>query len=711
MWFPTQCTNGGRVSSTLILEAALTKKGHCPKIPGIYCIRGLASEPAGGLGDTALPIEYTDKAVFIDSERLDLMAGEVHYWRLESRCWELILDRLLETGIRMVSTYVPWRVHMPVPSEANFGSSRGDSLDLRAFLELAKRKGLKVFLRPGPLIVSEMTCGGLPDYLFEDESILVRNSKGEIPKGGFAPLGTVSYLHPRYLEHCRQWLSAVYTVVKDFFRQNGGPIILLQLDNEVSYVCHDGMFVGDYNEAVIGKDGFYHRWLERKYGGVPPYVPAPKSVADVEPPRELGGDYETNLRYYLDWAELREDMMAEYLAELRRIWESLGVRDVVYVTNYNPHNAISVPTNWAKMEAATTGITGYDFYKRPYMPFREWERMALVCAYSETATKVPWSPEFMSGIWGEDFGDGFGQVPAEHFEFMSLSALAFGLKGLNYYMFAEREEWAFCPVNQFGQKRYAFDAVKKVVNLMNTVNLSQYEPQREVGLLFSRPYGWISYMEDPFPPADNYIELGQRTLDGDRNAVSYNDFESLFSRLLQLGFLPRIIDPDLNPEDLSECSVVLVPTQTRMDEKAVRVLEEYAGAGGRVLFSPEPPSKDLWGNVIRPITWGERLGERLPADKFGMETEDSLNALSDALGVRPSIRSGDRFVLPVLLGSPSDRLLFLMNVNPRAKRIRLEVDADADELTDFFTGETFERQDGAFEVEVDAKMCRVLRVR
>jgi len=658
-----------------------------------------------------LSVQYQDKMVLLDGERLQLMAGEVHYWRLERKYWKPILERLLEAGIHMVATYVPWRIHMAQPGEVNFGHGPNDRLDLRAFLELAQEMGLRVFLRPGPLIVSEMRCGGLPDYLFEDESILVRNSKGEIPKGGFAPNGTVSYLHPRYLEHCRQWLSAVHDVVKDYYRQNGGPITILQLDNEVSYVCHDGMFVSDYNEAVVGKGGFYHKWLETKYGDTPPYTPTPASIVEIEPPRELLNDYETNTAYYLDWVEMREDMMAEYLAALRHTWEGLGVRDIVYATNYNPHNVISVPTNWAKMEAGTGGITGYDFYRRPYMSFHGWERMALICAYSETATKVPWSPEFMCGIWGEDFGDGFGAVPAEHLEFMSLCAFAFGLKGLNYYMFAEREEWSFCPVNQFAQKRYSFEALKKVVALANEINLSAYTPRREVALLFHRPYGWFHYIEDEFPAADWDIRLGRASLDGDINGIGYQDFEQIFSRLLQLGFLPRIIDIDLNPHELKECQVILVPSQVRMDKRAVSVLEEYAKTGGRIIWSPAPPSKDIFGNAYStPITWGENLGTRLPVEKAGSESIESLKALANVLGLRPSIRSDDRFVLPVLLESSTDALLFVMNLNPRARHVRIEIERDIHTLVDFFSKETFDKNNGVFQIEVDAKMCRVLRV-
>ncbi|MGB9588964.1 MAG: beta-galactosidase, partial [Armatimonadota bacterium] len=119
-----------------------------------------------------MSVQYQNKMVLLDGEKLQLMAGEVHYWRLEREFWKPILERLLEAEIHMVATYVPWRVHMPQPGEVNFGHGPNDPLNLRAFLDLAQEMGLRVFLRPGPLIVSEMRCGGLPDYLFEDESIL-----------------------------------------------------------------------------------------------------------------------------------------------------------------------------------------------------------------------------------------------------------------------------------------------------------------------------------------------------------------------------------------------------------------------------------------------------------------------------------------------------------------------------------------------------------
>lgn len=212
-----------------------------------------------------MTVAVEGRRLVVDGSAVPLLSGEVHYWRLDRRFWRSVLEAVRDCGLTMVGTYVPWRVHEPRRGTFDFGAAPGSSLDLAAFLHLCRQLGLYVFLRPGPLIVSEMVHGGLPGWLFEDRMILTHNAQGEVATfGAFADAGSPCYLHPAYLGHVRAWLKAVNRVVRPFLHTNGGPIVLVQLDNEISMICLHSCFAGDYNPVVAETGGLYQRRMERK---------------------------------------------------------------------------------------------------------------------------------------------------------------------------------------------------------------------------------------------------------------------------------------------------------------------------------------------------------------------------------------------------------------------------------------------------------------
>ncbi|KAL0593395.1 Beta-galactosidase [Plecturocebus cupreus] len=94
--------------------------------------------------------------------------------------------------------------------------------DVEYFLRLAHELGLLVILRPGPYICAEWEMGGLPAWLLEKESILLRSSD------------------PDYLAAVDKWLGVLLPKMKPLLYQNGGPVITVQVENEYgSYFACD----------------------------------------------------------------------------------------------------------------------------------------------------------------------------------------------------------------------------------------------------------------------------------------------------------------------------------------------------------------------------------------------------------------------------------------------------------------------------------------
>ncbi len=80
-------------------------------------------------------------------------------------------------------------------------------------------------------------------------------------------------------------------------------------------------------------------------------------------------------------------------------------------------------------------------------------RMVMAVTYSRLINKIPWSPEMMTGIWSFE-----GQPNQSHsfsvddYRYLYFTCLAYGLKGMNFYMLADRDNWIDSPINGMGGK-------------------------------------------------------------------------------------------------------------------------------------------------------------------------------------------------------------------------------------------------------------------
>ena len=138
--------------------------------------------------------------------------GEFHYTRFPHQYWEEQLLKMKAAGVEVVSTYVIWQHHEDKPGQFDFSGDR----DLRAFVELCKKHGLYVYLRPGPWAHAEVRFGGLPDWVVE--TTFTRSND------------------PQYLADVSAYYQKVAEQTKGLLWKDGGPIIGLQIENEYNRV-------------------------------------------------------------------------------------------------------------------------------------------------------------------------------------------------------------------------------------------------------------------------------------------------------------------------------------------------------------------------------------------------------------------------------------------------------------------------------------------
>ena len=136
--------------------------------------------------------------------------GEYHFSRDSRDNWPRELAKMKAGGVNIAATYLFWIYHEEIEGEFDFS---GD-LDIRAFVLECQRQGLEVMLRIGPWAHGECRNGGFPDWL----------------QASGIPLRTND---PRYMAKTRIWYERIFEQVKGLFYKDGGPIIGVQLENEL----------------------------------------------------------------------------------------------------------------------------------------------------------------------------------------------------------------------------------------------------------------------------------------------------------------------------------------------------------------------------------------------------------------------------------------------------------------------------------------------
>ncbi len=151
-----------------------------------------------------------EKDFLLDGSPFQIISGALHYFRVHPDLWADRIDKARRMGLNTIETYVAWNAHAPERGE--FDLTGG--LDLDRFLTLIAEAGMYAIVRPGPYICAEWDNGGLPTWLLREPELQVRQ------------------FEPRYLAEVRNYLDKVLRVVAPHQIDRGGPVLLVQVENE-----------------------------------------------------------------------------------------------------------------------------------------------------------------------------------------------------------------------------------------------------------------------------------------------------------------------------------------------------------------------------------------------------------------------------------------------------------------------------------------------
>lgn len=174
-----------------------------------------------------------DKTFLLNSKPFVVKAAELHYPRIPRPYWEHRIKMCKALGMNTVCLYVFWNIHEQQEGKFDFTGNN----DVAEFCRLAQRNGLYVIVRPGPYVCAEWEMGGLPWWLLKKKDIRLREPD------------------PYFMERVKLFERKVGEQLASLTIQNGGPIIMVQVENEYGSYGENKAYVSAIRD-IVRQSGF-----------------------------------------------------------------------------------------------------------------------------------------------------------------------------------------------------------------------------------------------------------------------------------------------------------------------------------------------------------------------------------------------------------------------------------------------------------------------
>ncbi|MEI6678737.1 MAG: beta-galactosidase family protein [Mariniphaga sp.] len=162
----------------------------------------------------------------LDGKPFQLISGEMHPARIPVEYWRHRIQMAKAMGCNTIAAYIFWNYH---ESDSGIFDFQTENHNISQFIHIVQEEGMWLILRPGPYVCAEWDFGGLPSYLLSIPDIKVR------------------CMDSRYTVAVERYLQKLAVQVKTLQVTQGGPILMVQIENEY----------GSY-----GNDRTYMQWLK-----------------------------------------------------------------------------------------------------------------------------------------------------------------------------------------------------------------------------------------------------------------------------------------------------------------------------------------------------------------------------------------------------------------------------------------------------------------
>src|SRR5271166_777980 len=199
------------------MDMRVTRRTFLPLLSAPW-LKGAPGHTFGTQGDQFL----------LDGKPFVIRSGAMHYPRVPRVYWRDRMRKMRALGLNTLETYVFWNLHEPAPGKFDFSGN----LDLAEYLRMAQSEGLWVLLRPGPYICSEWDFGGFPAWLLASQEMHVRSTD------------------PAFLKAAASYISRVGKETAGLQITRGGPILMVQVENEYGSFGSDHVYMGAIRHMI-----------------------------------------------------------------------------------------------------------------------------------------------------------------------------------------------------------------------------------------------------------------------------------------------------------------------------------------------------------------------------------------------------------------------------------------------------------------------------
>jgi beta-galactosidase len=308
--------------------------------------------------------EIKDGNFVYDGKPMQIHSGEMHFARVPKPYWRQRLQMMKAMGLNTVATYVFWNYQELSPGVWDF---KTDNRNIAEFIKTAQEVGLFVILRPGPYACAEWEFGGYPWWLQKEKDLVIR-----------------AYNKP-FLDSCKTYINHLAAQVKDLQITHGGPIIMVQVENEFgSYVAQrkdipleehkkysaaikQELLDAGFDVPLFTSDG---SWLF-KGGTIEGALPTANGEDNIDNLKKVVNEYHNGEGPYMvaefypgwldHWAEPFQKVSTESVAAQTEKYLKAGVSFNFYMVHGGTNFAFTSGANYDKKHDIQPDITSYDY--------------------------------------------------------------------------------------------------------------------------------------------------------------------------------------------------------------------------------------------------------------------------------------------------------------------------------------------------------------
>lgn len=206
------------------------------------------------------------KDFLLDGKPFQIISGEMHPARIPKEYWRHRIQMAKAMGCNTIAVYIFWNY---LETQEGVWDFKSENRNIAEFIRICQQEKMWVLFRPGPYVCAEWDFGGLPTYLLKTPDIKIR------------------CMDPRYMKAVEKYVARLAKEVKSLQCNYGGPIIMVQVENEYGSYGNDKAYMEALRKLWI-KNGIVVPFYTAD--GPTPYMLEAGSIAGAAIGLDSGGD-------------------------------------------------------------------------------------------------------------------------------------------------------------------------------------------------------------------------------------------------------------------------------------------------------------------------------------------------------------------------------------------------------------------------------------